>query len=267
MISTPFPASSTVPPPSATLAPPALSVVIPVHDESGAILPLLAEIHAALAGRVDYEIVVVDDASRDGTAAELANAVRFLPRLRVLTHRRQCGQSAALASGIRAARAAWVATLDGDGQNDPRDVLALWHQLGAATPTERPAMLCGIRRERHDRWSKRFASRVANRVRRRALGDEIADTGCGLKLIRRDLFLGLPAFDHMHRFLPALALARGARVETAPVSHRPRRAGRSKYGILDRLAAGVVDLAGVWWLNRRRLAAELVPAAEPEVAP
>jgi len=248
-------------------APPALSVVIPVHDESGAILPLLTEIAATLGGQVDYEILVVDDASRDGTAAELANAVRFLPRLRVLTHRRRCGQSAALASGIRAARAAWVATLDGDGQNDPGDVLALWHQLGAATPTERPAMLCGIRQERHDRWSKRFASRVANRVRRRALGDEVADTGCGLKLIRRDLFLRLPAFDHMHRFLPALALARGARVETAPVSHRPRRAGRSKYGILDRLAAGVVDLAGVWWLNRRRLAAELLPATEPEVAP
>lgn len=240
-----------------------LSLVIPVHDESGAILPLLTEIHGSLrATGLDYEVIVVDDASTDGTGSELQSARRFLNRLRVVTHAARAGQSAALQTGVRHARSPWVATLDGDGQNDPADVAKLW-RVHQASPEV--AMVCGQRVDRKDSWVKRRASRIANRVRGALLGDGIADTGCGLKLVSRDLYLRLPAFDHMHRFLPALAQAQGAIVETVPVGHRARSAGRSKYGVVDRFLEGLLDLVGVWWLQHRRLAprVEREPVARP----
>lgn len=245
--------SDSVAPDSGPADSPEISVVIPVYREAGAIVPLLAEVVAAMEG-ADYEIVVVDDGSDDGTAAALRSANRLSGRVRVVTLERNFGQSAAILAGVRAARGRWIATLDGDGQNDPADIPGL---LAARTPEGEPVLVCGIRQGRKDRWSKRAASRVANAVRGRILGDEVEDSGCGLKALPRDLFLRLPAFDHMHRFLPALARARGVSVITVPVGHRPRKAGRSKYGILDRLAAGVVDLLGVSWLLRRTLHPEV----------
>lgn len=231
-------------------AEPALTIIIPVHNESGAILPLLAEIHGILRDKLDYELVVVDDASEDGTAEELSTARHLLSNLRVASHSRRKGQSSALVTGVGAARTPWVMTMDGDGQNDPKDVLKLWNQHLENPET---GMICGLRLARRDTWAKRVASRVANGVRSWILGDGVADTGCGLKLFPRALFLSLPAFDHMHRFLPALVQAQGRRVETVAVHHRPRLAGRSKYGILGRLSEGVLDLLGVWWLLHRSI--------------
>ena len=232
---------------------PGFSVVVPVHDEAGAILPLLDELVAKLRGLGPFEIVVVDDGSRDATAAELATARRLLPELRVLTQDERRGQSVALATGILAAATPVVVTMDGDGQNVPGDIPRLLERWRATDPGQLH-MVCGHREERKDRWLKRFGSRVANAVRSRVLGDGIPDTGCGLKVFPKELFLALPRFDHMHRFLPALAKSRGATVSVVPVRHRPRRAGRSKYGLVDRLTAGLLDLFGVWWLQRRCLA-------------
>jgi dolichol-phosphate mannosyltransferase len=226
-----------------------LSVVIPVKNEAGNIAPLVGEIAAALQG-VDYEIVYVDDGSDDGTAAEIAALRRDMANLVLVRHRQSCGQSAAIRSGVKAARGAWIATLDGDGQNDPADIPELW-RLAQAAPPRPPLLLAGRRAQRRDSWSKRAASRVANAVRRLLLHDDTPDTGCGLKLMPRELFLELPYFDHMHRFLPALVLRAGGVVRSVPVNHRPRARGTSKYGILDRLAVGVTDLFGVMWLRRR----------------
>ncbi|HVR29559.1 MAG TPA: glycosyltransferase family 2 protein [Thermoanaerobaculia bacterium] len=234
---------------------PEISVVVPVYEESGAILPLLNEVMAALQGR-RYEIVVVDDGSGEATRKELLSASQFVPHLRVVTHARNFGQSAAILTGVRNARGAWVATIDGDGQNDPRDLVALL--AARAESASEPVLVCGVRRHRRDRWSKRVASRLANAVRGRLLRDGVHDSACGLKLFRRDVFLRLPAFDHMHRFLPALAQAQGLRIHTVQVAHRPRTAGRSQYGIVDRLLVGIVDLFGVWWLQRRRISPSVV---------
>ena len=227
-----------------------LSVVIPVKDEAANVVPLVAELRAALDGLLDYEILYVDDGSKDGTAAEVARLQAEAPHLRLLRHMRNYGQSAAIRSGVRAARAAWIATLDGDGQNDPADILKLW-RIGLTAPEAPPLLIAGYRESRRDSWRKRFASQVANRVRRRVLGDDTPDTGCGLKLFPRSLFLDLPYFDHMHRFLPALVLREGGMVRSIQVNHRPRRRGVSKYGVFDRLGVGIVDLFGVIWLKRR----------------
>jgi dolichol-phosphate mannosyltransferase len=227
-----------------------LSVVIPVKNEADNIAPLVAEIAAALDGLLDYEIVYVDDGSGDMTAAEVRRLQPDLTRLRLLRHAASCGQSAAIRTGVHAARGAWIATLDGDGQNDPADIPALWH-IACETPASAKLMLAGERARRRDSRSKRWASQLANAVRRRVLHDATPDTGCGLKLFPRTLFLDLPYFDHMHRFLPALVLREGGTVRSVPVNHRPRQRGESKYGVLDRLWVGIVDLLGVVWLRRR----------------
>lgn len=228
---------------------PSISVVVPVKDESGNVLPLAREIAAALTGE-NYEIVFVDDGSTDATAMELLQLKPELP-LRVLAHGRNLGQSRALRSGIVAARADIIVTLDGDGQNDPADIPAMVAAFRAQSGDPWFAMLAGERVRRQDKWSRRMASRLANRVRRRLLNDQAKDTGCGLKVFRRESFLALPYFDHMHRYLIALMLREGYRIGFRAVDHRPRHTGRSKYGVWDRLAVGVADLAGVMWLNRR----------------
>jgi dolichol-phosphate mannosyltransferase len=228
-----------------------LSVVVPVRNEAENIDPLLAEIHAALDGRVDFEVVYVDDGSDDGTARALAAARARYPRLRVVRHRTACGQSAAIGSGIRAARAPWIATLDGDGQNDPADIPKLWDMLNADDGARPTRVIIGHRRKRRDTLAKRLASRIANKIRASLLGDNTPDTGCGLKLFARETFLELPRFDHMHRYLPALFQKRGCTVTSVEVNHRPRERGVSKYGVLDRLWVGISDLMGVMWLQRR----------------
>jgi dolichol-phosphate mannosyltransferase len=225
---------------------PRLSVVIPMRNEAGNAAPLIAEIEAALAA-IPHEILCVDDGSTDSTAEELRNAAATAP-LTVLQHTRSCGQSAAIVSGVRAARGAWIATLDGDGQNDPADIPRL---LARAEAEGGAIMVVGHRVTRKDSWLKRRTSRIANAVRARLLGDATPDTGCGLKVFPRALFLELPAFDHMHRYLPALVLRGGGRVVSEPVNHRPRVRGRSNYGTLDRLAVAFADLMGVMWLTRR----------------
>lgn len=228
---------------------PLLSVVVPVRNEAPNIRPLIEEITHALAG-FDHQIVYVDDGSTDGTADELRAMLREVPGLAVRRHRVSCGQSAAIITGVRAARGEWVATLDGDGQNDPADIPVVLRQAQAECGPE-PVLFAGHRTRRRDTWTKRVSSRVANRVRATLLRDATPDTGCGLKLFRRTDFLELPQFDHMHRFLPALFIRAGGRVRSVPVNHRHRLRGRSNYGTLDRLAVGIVDLAGVAWLRRR----------------
>jgi len=239
-----------------------LSVVIPVRNEAENIAPLVAEITQALDGVADYEIVYVDDGSDDGTAAEIKVLQRGRPQLRLVRHAASCGQSAAIRSGVKAASGIWIATLDGDGQNDPADIPALWRIAGESGDGR--LLLAGQRARRQDSWAKRRASRIANGVRRRILHDDTPDTGCGLKLFPRALFLDLPYFDHMHRFLPALVLREGGIVRSIPVNHRPRRRGTSKYGVLDRLWVGIVDLFGVLWLRRRASRPQLVVEAAAE---
>lgn len=226
-------------------------MVVPVHNEAPNIAPLLAEIGAALDPLLDYEIIYVDDGSTDETLAELRRAARALPRLRVLRHERSHGQSTAILSGVRAARAPWVATLDGDGQNDPADIPRLLSTLHGSNPPSSPHLVTGWRQARRDSALTRLSSRVANAVRGTLLGDRAPDTGCGLKVFRRETYLALPYFDHMHRFLPALMQRAGAGVVSVPVRHRPRTRGRSHYGVHNRLWTGLVDLAGVLWLMHR----------------
>lgn len=229
---------------------------MPVRNEASNILPLVAEIGAALAG-IAHEIVYVDDGSTDATGRELAMAVGEGVPLVVRRHRCSCGQSAAIVTGVRAARGVWIATLDGDGQNDPADIPALF-QRAQRMEAGRAVLIAGHRTRRQDRPLKRASSRIANRIRAALLGDATPDTGCGLKLFRRELFLELPHFDHMHRYLPALVIRAGGRVESVPVNHRPRTRGRSNYGTLDRLWVGIWDLMGVYWLQRRWRRPELV---------
>jgi dolichol-phosphate mannosyltransferase len=226
-----------------------LSVVVPMHNESGNVVPLVGEIIAALRGRSSFEIVCVDDCSGDATLDELRGLGAGVPELRIVTHARQAGQSAALHAGIKAARGEWIATMDGDGQNDPADIRRLLEARAQSPSTVR--LFAGWRVDRRDTRVKRLSSKIANAVRRRLLHDDCPDTGCGLKLFARATYLDLPYFDHMHRYLPALVRRAGGQVCNVPVGHRPRTRGTSKYGIGNRLWVGIVDLIGVAWLMRR----------------
>jgi len=230
-------------------ATPQLSVVVPVFNEQDNVGPLLREILAALRGRVEFEAIFVDDNSRDGTLAVLQALKAEAPELRVLRHERQSGQSTAIRTGVKAARGAWIATLDGDGQNDPADIPKLLAQRESASPQVK--LFAGWRVNRRDSGSKRWASKWANAIRARMLRDDTPDTGCGIKLFERQAFLDLPYFDHMHRYLPALMQRAGWRTVSVPVNHRPRSAGVSKYNNLNRALVGIRDLRGVAWLIAR----------------
>ncbi len=234
-----------------------LSVIIPAYNEAGNIRALLAELRTALDGRISYEVICVDDGSTDDTLNELLAARdNNFPGLRILQHRRNYGQSAAVMTGVKVAQAAWVATMDGDGQNDPADIPRLLELARAGKCNTYRRLIVGARRIRQDTRLKWLSSRVANAVRLRLLKDGVRDTGCGLKVFSRDAFLALPFFDHMHRFLPALFRASGGMIEVVEVNHRPRAHGCSNYGVHNRLWAGIIDLLGMWWLLRRSLQPE-----------
>lgn len=228
---------------------PQLSVVIPAFNEEGNVLTLLGEIVAALRDVVPFEVVFVDDCSKDGTLALLQGAKASTPELRVLAHQQQSGQSTAIRNGVKAARAPWVATLDGDGQNDPADLPKLLAARDAGPAGVK--LYAGWRVNRKDTGSKRWASKAANAIRSRLLRDATPDTGCGTKLFERAAFLDLPYFDHMHRYLPALMQRAGWQTISVPVNHRPRGAGSSKYTNLGRALVGIRDLMGVAWLITR----------------
>ena len=229
---------------------PAVTVVVPVRNEAGNVAPLVAEIAGALDAQWAFEVVYVDDGSSDGTGAELARLNAQFPWLRHLRHRQSCGQSAAVRSGVQAARAPIVVTLDGDGQNDPKFLPAMIRALEQGAPGI--GLVAGQRVGRKASGFKRLQSRIANGVRAAVLRDGTRDTGCGLKAFRRDVFLRLPYFDGLHRFLPALVKREGFEIGYVDVVDRPRGAGVSNYGMWDRLWVGILDLAGVWWLIRRR---------------
>ena len=223
-----------------------LSVVVPVRNESGNVASLISEIDAALK-HMTHEIVYVDDGSTDDTYIELKALQATIPQLKIVQHAKSCGQSTAVRTGVKAAQYDWVATLDGDGQNDPADIPKLM-----AAVMDGIDLVGGNRRaSRRDTWVKRMSSVIANTVRSKMLRDDTPDTGCGLKLFKRAVFLDLPYFDHMHRFLPALIKRHGGKIVSVPVAHRNREHGKSNYGTIDRLLVGIVDLFGVAWLQRR----------------
>lgn len=239
--------SGVAPSPSLTGVAVELTVVVAAYNESGNIAPLIAEIADVLRPLLAFEVICVDDGSTDATAAEAAAMTHAVPELRIAHHSERAGQTAAICTGVALARGSLVATIDGDGQNDPADIPALI----ACARGEGTALVAGIRQVRCDRWAKRLASRLANSIRAVVLRDGCPDTGCGLKVFPRRSFERLPQFDGMHRYLPALFRSRGITVVLRPVAHRPRVRGVSKYGNLGRAALGAVDLLGVLWLTRR----------------
>jgi dolichol-phosphate mannosyltransferase len=228
---------------------PAISVVVPVRNEAGNVAPLIGEIAAALVGRA-FEIVYVNDGSTDGTEKELLGLMAVRPWLRQIKHAQSCGQSAAIRTGVTSAHAPVIATIDGDGQNDPAFIPKLIAVLEEGAP--RIGLVAGQRVGRKASGFKKLQSRIANAVRGAVLNDGTRDTGCGLKAFRRDLFLALPYFDALHRFLPALVRREGFDIGYVDVVDRPRHSGVSNYGFFDRLWVGILDLAGVWWLIRRK---------------
>ena len=223
------------------------SIIIPVYNEAGNIGPLVEEISAAV-GSEFFELIYVDDCSNDATCQQILELKLRHPWLRLIRHHARCGQSTALCTGVKAARAPIIATLDGDGQNDPTDIPRL---LATLANTAGIVCVCGYRRQRRDSGLKKLSSKLANGIRARLLKDDTPDTGCGLKVFYRQAFLALPYFDHMHRFLPALFRRAGGKTVSVEVNHRPRHAGRSKYGLHNRLWVGIIDLLGVLWLQRR----------------
>jgi dolichol-phosphate mannosyltransferase len=236
--------------PASPASAPTISVVVPVRNEADNVVPLIGEIMAALDGRWEYEIIYVNDGSTDATADRLAVLMREWNNLRQVRHAKSSGQSAAVRTGVRFARGTIVVTLDGDGQNNPAflpDLIGAIEQGG-----ERIGLAAGQRVGRKDTGFKRIQSRVANGVRNAILRDGTRDTGCGLKAFRRDVFLSMPYFDGLHRFLPALVRREGYDIAYVDVTDRPRHSGVSNYGFFDRLWIGIMDLAGVWWLIRRK---------------
>ena len=230
-----------------------LSVVVPVRNEEGNVAILVGEIDSALK-HILHEIIYVDDGSTDSTYSQLKALQTQFPQLKIVRHAQSCGQSTAVRTGVKAALYAWVATLDGDGQNDPPDIPKLM-----AAVTEGIDLVGGNRRaSRRDTWIKRMSSVIANTVRSKMLRDNTPDTGCGLKLFKREAFLDLPYFDHMHRFLPALIKRRGGKIVSVPVAHRNREHGKSNYGTIDRLLVGIIDLFGVAWLQSRAKIPQIV---------
>jgi glycosyltransferase involved in cell wall biosynthesis len=228
----------------------AVSIVVPVRNEAENVGPLIAEIASALDGRWNYEIICVNDGSTDATAARLGEIMKLRANLRLINHATSCGQSAAVRSGVRAARNAIIATLDGDGQNNPvflPDLISALQDGG-----DRIGLAAGQRVGRQDTGFKKIQSRIANAVRSSILRDGTRDTGCGLKAFRREVFLMMPYFDGLHRFLPALVRREGYEIAYVEVIDRPRRSGVSNYGFFDRLWIGIMDIAGVWWLIRRK---------------
>ena len=234
-----------------------LSVVVPVFNELGNVGFLIEEIQATLNNIVSYEMIFIDDCSDDGTFEELIMIKNKVKTLRVLSHKRRSGQSAAVRSGVKAARGTLVATLDGDGQNNPSDIPSLLAAYEDPTNVASNVMICGQRVNRRDSIIKRLSSRIANRIRSSLLGDPALDSGCGLKLFSVDDFMELPSFDHMHRFLPALVIRSGGKVISIKVSHRSRERGKSKYGVFDRLWVGIFDLFGMVWLKCRSINPEV----------
>ncbi|HVI52013.1 MAG TPA: glycosyltransferase family 2 protein [Candidatus Sulfotelmatobacter sp.] len=231
---------------------PLIAVVVPVKNEADNIHPLVGEITAALRGRWPFEIVYVDDGSDDTTPARLKDAKAANAELRVVRHQKSCGQSQAVATGVKFARAPFIATLDGDGQNDPADIPAMLERLLAEPEAARHLLLvAGHRQKRQDDGIRLISSKIANNIRASLLKDDTPDTGCGLKVFAREAFLDMPRFNHMHRFLPALMIRRGGKVVSVRVNHRPRERGVSKYGVWNRLWVGIVDLFGVMWLQAR----------------
>lgn len=232
---------------------PFLSVVIPARNEAENVRPLVAEVRQALDGAFDYELIYVDDGSTDATFETLkALVAEGFERLRVLRHGKSTGQSFAVLTGARAARGTWLVVLDADGQNDPADIPGMVRSV--LDDQERDPRVVGVighRVNRRDDWVKRVSSRVANSFRNAMLKDGVPDVGCGLKAVRLDWYLRLPAFDHMHRYVPTLVQARGGIMKVHPVNHRPRMAGSSNYGVWNRLWVGLVDVLGVYWLKRR----------------
>jgi glycosyltransferase involved in cell wall biosynthesis len=250
---------------------PDLSILIPAHNEQYNLAQLINEIVHAMPGAVPglgYEIVVVDDGSTDDTRAEIVALMETIPALRVIAHSRRAGKSAALKTGFDACAGRWIATLDGDGQNDPADLAALWGEI-ASGPAN--VVYAGVRKRRNDGLVKKLTSRSANAIRQFALKDTARDSGCGFKVLPATLAAALPYFDNMHRFLPALARRHGYDVREIMVNDRPRAHGRSKYGFFDRAAVALLDLIGVFWLVRRYsdrgAVAELGGARQAEAKP
>lgn len=236
-----------------------ISIVVPVYNEAENLNSLIEEIVGAMSQAEAYEIIYIDDGSNDDTPVLLKEAQQRVKALRVIRHQHSCGQSTAISTGVKAANYPYIATLDGDGQNDPADIPRLYEVLiQQRENNSRLWMVAGWRNKRHDSAWRLFSSKLANAVRAGLLGDDTPDTGCGLKVFLRDAFLGLPYFDHMHRFLPALILRAGGQVVSEPVNHRARSHGYSKYGTLDRLWVGIVDIFGVIWLQKRAKLPEII---------
>lgn len=231
-------------------ADPVISVVVPAFNEAENVENLATEIAQALS-EIAFEMIFIDDASTDDTKDVLIEMKSRFPELRVLSHRQNSGQSRGVRSGVLAAAAPYIATLDSDGQNDPADIPALFAQLTRADAPADLAMVGGRRAKRIDSAAKKIASRLGNGVRKKLLKDEADDTGCGLKVFTREAFLRLPYFDHIHRYIPALMLREGYQIEFADVNHRAREFGVSKYTNFGRLRVSIADLRGVMWLRRR----------------